>query len=247
MLERGRTAFHCAPSRGPNPSLSGLFQEMDKALLFADLGQEAGLINFAEVPLDDSAWKSTSLRERLRITSLKVLRDNAFLPVPAVISTYVPIGLIWWFGFQCLFMDTSVSLLTELNMKKLLIYQILHGLLGLGATSSLLGFRFKWHLGGTGIHFLMPGTLCSPLLPKLAQLLNLGQGAPRRMKPKGGEGRGGGGGGGRRGGSDSGARAALLAGRAQLRGLRRFASAGAAGGGAGTLGAAAHLPRDSAL
>lgn len=135
------------------------------------------MINFAEVPLNDSAWKSTSLRERLRITSLKVLRDNAFLPVPAVISTYVPIGLIWWFGFQFLFMDTSVSLLTELNMKKFLIYQILHGLLGLGATSSLLGFRFKWHLGGTGIHFLMPGSLCSPLLPKLAQKLSFGLGA----------------------------------------------------------------------
>ena len=175
-----------AQSTGSSRAKSeGLFPaRMDSALLIdkdlGNLGQDAGVLNFAEVPLDNDTWQKTSLRDRLRITSQKVLRDNAFLPVPAVIGTYVPIGLIWWFGFQFLFMDTSASLLSELNMKRFLVYQILHGVLGLGATSSLLGFRFKWHLGSTGIHFLMPGTICSPLLPRVAHLLNFGSGVPWR-------------------------------------------------------------------
>eukprot|EP00438_Fugacium_kawagutii_P009224 Skav224569 [mRNA] locus=scaffold4295:222747:224780:- [translate_table: standard] len=53
-------------------------------------------------------------------------------------------------------------------MRRFLLYNILHSILGFGATSSFLGQRFKFAVGGTGLHFLWPGTICSPVLPSVA-------------------------------------------------------------------------------
>jgi len=68
----------------------------------------------------------------------------------------------------------SCKLFTELNMRRFIVYNVLHGVTGFGATSSLLGFRFKIAVGGPMLHFLTPGTICSPLLPFVASLFSCG-------------------------------------------------------------------------
>ncbi|CAE8637382.1 unnamed protein product [Polarella glacialis] len=54
-------------------------------------------------------------------------------------------------------------------MRSFIVYNALHGVVGLGATTGLLGLRFKIAALGPLLHFSTPGTLCSPLFPELAR------------------------------------------------------------------------------
>ena len=136
-----------------------------------DLGEGPGFLNVTEFPISDEELKSLTFRERVKICNEKFLRDNGVCPVPAFIATYACIGALWWAGVL-FFMDPKESLLSEMNMKRFLLYSILHSILGFGATSSLLGQRFKLAVGGTGIHFMWPGTICSPTFPSLVGLIS---------------------------------------------------------------------------
>lgn len=141
-------------------------------LLPNDLGEGPGFLNITEFPIkSDEEWKTLTFRERVKICNEKFLRDNGICPVPAFIATYACIGALWWAGVL-FFMDPKESLVSEMNMKRFLLYSILHSILGFGATSSLLGQRFKLAVGGTGIHFMWPGTICSPTFPSLVSLVS---------------------------------------------------------------------------
>lgn len=141
-------------------------------LLPNDLGEGPGFLNITEFPIkSDEEWKTLTFRERVKICNEKFLRDNGVCPVPAFIATYACIGALWWAGVL-FFMDPKESLVSEMNMKRFLLYSILHSILGFGATSSLLGQRFKLAVGGTGIHFMWPGTICSPTFPSLVSLVS---------------------------------------------------------------------------
>lgn len=148
--------------------------------LGGSLGGGPGLFNVCEFPVEEEEWKGLSFRERVKICNAKFLRDNGILPIPAFISTYACIGLLWWAGLR-FFQDPSLPFFSELNMKRMMLYNILHSILGFGATSSFLGQRFKFAVGGTGIHFLWPGTICSPLLPDLLRRLGISVPARRSV------------------------------------------------------------------
>ena len=149
---------------------NGASLAMEK-LLPNDLGEGPGFLNITEFPIkSDEEWKTLTFRERVKICNEKFLRDNGICPVPAFIATYACIGALWWAGVL-FFMDPKESLVSEMNMKRFLLYSILHSILGFGATS-LLGQRFKLAVGGTGIHFIWPGTICSPTFPSLVSLVS---------------------------------------------------------------------------
>ena len=159
------------------PLVSSSFQKLAtklatmEKLLPNDLGEGPGFLNVTEFPIKDEDWKSLTFRERVKICNEKFLRDNGVCPVPAFIATYACIGALWWAGVR-FFMDPTQSLFSDLNMKRFLLYSVLHSILGFGATSSLLGQRFKLAVGGTGIHFLWPGTICSPTFPSLVSTVS---------------------------------------------------------------------------
>lgn len=131
------------------------------------LGESAGLLNVSEFPVKEEDFKAMGFRERVKICNQKYLRENGVLPVPAFIATYACIGALWWAGAK-LVLDPTIPFFSDLNMRRFLLYNILHSILGFGATSSFLGQRFKFAVGGTGLHFLWPGTICSPVLPSVA-------------------------------------------------------------------------------
>ena len=155
--------------RSVSPELSAQIVPMQKPLV-SDLGAGPGILNVTEFPVKEEDWKTLTFRERVKICNEKFLRDNGILPVPAFIATYACIGGLWWAGFL-LFMDPAQSFFSDLNMKRFMLYNTLHSILGFGATSSFLGQRFKLAVGGTGLHFLWPGTICSPLFPSLVSKL----------------------------------------------------------------------------
>lgn len=59
-------------------------------------------------------------------------------------------------------------LFSDANMKKFILYNSLHGVLGFGATSGALGSRYLIPFG-TGLQLLTPGSLSAPLLPALVE------------------------------------------------------------------------------
>lgn len=144
---------------------------MKKPLVSRDLGEASGFLNVTEFPVKEEEWKPMSFRDRVKICNDKFLRDNGIMPVPAFIATYASIGALWWAGVV-FFLDPAQPFFSDLNMKRFLLYSILHSILGFGATSSFLGQRFKFAVGGPGIHFLWPGTICSPLFPSVVSYVN---------------------------------------------------------------------------
>lgn len=160
----------------------GKLQPLSCALLHASDSPGPGIINLTATPFTPEEWKRATFRERLQGWCDKIVRDNGILPMTTVVFVYSLIGLLWWSVFRYYVMNANPAagffqcgagcqpFFSDLNMRRFVVYNVLHGVLGFGATSSLLGFRFKVALGSCAIHFLTPGSLCSPLLPAVARL-----------------------------------------------------------------------------
>lgn len=121
------------------------------------------------LPLDPETWKRATFRERIKAFTDNSTRGNGDLPPLTLLSVYAIFGTIWWYLWSHFFMDHSQDMLSEFNMRRFIVYNGLHGVVGMGATCGLLGFRFKIAVLGPALHFLTPGTICSPLLPELVR------------------------------------------------------------------------------
>lgn len=163
---------------------------MDKNLLNAGDKQAVrkrtpgpDFINCTASPLTSEEFKAASFRQRLEAWNEKIVHDNTILPLPTVFVVYSLIGALWWALWRYVVMDADpeggifqcgdrcLPFFSDLNMRRFIVYNVLHGVVGLGATSGLLGFRFKIAVGAPFLHFMTPGTLCCPLLPGLVGLL----------------------------------------------------------------------------
>jgi len=125
----------------------------------------------SSLPMDADEWKQATFRERLTSFVGVSTKGNGDLPTITVTSVYAIFGVIWWYIWSKFFMDHDQDFLGDFNMRRFIMYNALHGLVGLGATCGLLGFRFKIPAFGVALSFLTPGAICSPLLPEVVRLL----------------------------------------------------------------------------
>eukprot|EP00440_Ansanella_granifera_P004625 gb/GFBE01005014.1/.p1 GENE.gb/GFBE01005014.1/~~gb/GFBE01005014.1/.p1 ORF type:complete len:575 (+),score=122.97 gb/GFBE01005014.1/:1-1725(+) len=124
------------------------------------------LLNPNEVPdFESEAFRKLGSRDQIRLIFEAVATSNYSMPVCAVFAMYGFFGALWFGVYYFVVMDPSAAMFSSLNMRKFILYNILHGVLGFGATCGPLGGKMKVPLGATGLTFLTPGTLCSPLFP----------------------------------------------------------------------------------
>mmetsp|Transcript_94073 Transcript_94073/g.196283 ORF Transcript_94073/g.196283 Transcript_94073/m.196283 type:complete len:578 (+) Transcript_94073:46-1779(+) len=115
--------------------------------------------------VDDEEWATMSVRERLGWFYDRCAHANFSLPVFQIFGIYIAIGLVWFAGWVFLGMDKSQSMFCAENARRFIVYNILHGLTGIGATCGPLGVKNKVPYFAPFLHFLTPGTIASPLLP----------------------------------------------------------------------------------
>jgi len=100
---------------------------------------------------------------------------------------YLWIGLYWFIGFYlaCWFSGPLLNHLTGkggdwillgdlfslINIRRFILYNVLHGVTGFGATCGPLGAKDKLGHGAMLYQCTTPGTLCSPLLPAVVGLV----------------------------------------------------------------------------
>eukprot|EP00929_Paragymnodinium_shiwhaense_P039526 TRINITY_DN20743_c0_g1_i2.p1 TRINITY_DN20743_c0_g1~~TRINITY_DN20743_c0_g1_i2.p1 ORF type:complete len:567 (-),score=54.49 TRINITY_DN20743_c0_g1_i2:571-2271(-) len=113
----------------------------------------------------EETWSILSFRERFRVYFKDSAAANYSLPVFPIVVLTIILGVIWFAVFWYLIRDDSADFFSELNVRKFILYNVLHGVLGCGATSGPLGLKFRVPFGNAALIFLTPGTLCSPLLP----------------------------------------------------------------------------------
>lgn len=120
---------------------------------------------------ETEAWERLSDRDRYRIYFDEAAAANCTMPVFTLAFITIVLGLIWFAVFWYLVRDAEQDLFSELNMRKFVLYNVLHGVLGFGASSGPLGAKFKVPWGLPFLMFLTPGTLCSPLFPGVVSLV----------------------------------------------------------------------------
>lgn len=118
------------------------------------------------VPFEESLWRSLGFRERVRLW-MKQLDKKA--PVPIVAALLYAFKLPLWFAvFNYIFRNRRLPFSADLNVKRWIVYNVLHDVLGLGATSGPLGFKFNLKVPCEAWwYFLTPGTLTFPLVPRV--------------------------------------------------------------------------------
>mmetsp|Transcript_80148 Transcript_80148/g.226883 ORF Transcript_80148/g.226883 Transcript_80148/m.226883 type:complete len:557 (-) Transcript_80148:24-1694(-) len=124
----------------------------------------------APVPIPEPTWRKLDFRGRLRAWV-----DSFFVhpnPVPFVAAVAHIIKLLLWFAiFNWCVRDRKLILSAELNVKRWVLYNILVDVLGCGATSGPLGFKYDITKPfETWWYFLTPGTVTQPLVPALGGL-----------------------------------------------------------------------------
>mmetsp|Transcript_129800 Transcript_129800/g.403711 ORF Transcript_129800/g.403711 Transcript_129800/m.403711 type:complete len:588 (+) Transcript_129800:70-1833(+) len=119
----------------------------------------------------EANWDRLSYRERMGAYFRESAGANYTLPVFLIVLVTIVLGLIWFAAFWYLVRDASLDFFSERNMRKFILYNVLHGVLGLGASSGPLGVKFRVPFGNAALVFLTPGTLCSPLFPRIVGLL----------------------------------------------------------------------------
>lgn len=119
----------------------------------------------------EADWCKLSYRDRFALYFHEGATANYTLPVFLIFFVTVILGLIWFAAFWYLVRDASLDFFSERNMRKFILYNVLHGVLGFGATSGPLGVKFKVPFGNAALVFLTPGTVCSPLLPGMVGLV----------------------------------------------------------------------------
>eukprot|EP00931_Biecheleriopsis_adriatica_P091359 TRINITY_DN65246_c0_g1_i1.p1 TRINITY_DN65246_c0_g1~~TRINITY_DN65246_c0_g1_i1.p1 ORF type:complete len:572 (-),score=72.42 TRINITY_DN65246_c0_g1_i1:115-1800(-) len=120
----------------------------------------------APLTIKEPQWRQSDFRTRLRLW-ITLLDQGAPFPVSAALIYLVKLPL-WFAIFNYFVRNRRQAFSSELNVKRWIIYNILHDVLGCGATSGPLGFKFdpKWPVEAWW-YFLTPGTLTVPLVPKL--------------------------------------------------------------------------------
>jgi hypothetical protein len=114
-------------------------------------------------------FEKLSLRERMGMYFEVVAGANSTLPVPLLLIVYSVFGLIWYAGYRYLVLDTTQDFWSEQNMRKFVLYNILHGLFGFGATNGPLGAgKAKVPVMANFLTALTPNSMCSPLFPAVA-------------------------------------------------------------------------------
>lgn len=119
----------------------------------------------------EASWDSLSYRDRFRSYFQASAAANYTLPVFPIVIITIVLGLVWFAVFWYLVRDEAQAFFSERNMRKFILYNVLHGVLGFGASSGPLGVKFKVPFGLAAMMFLTPGTLCSPLLPGVVGLV----------------------------------------------------------------------------
>lgn len=92
-------------------------------------------------------------------------------PLAIIFVLYTVWGIIWFSVFNWLVRDRYEDFFSDVNMRKFVLYNILHGVLGFGASCGPLGSKMKVPFGATMATYLTPGTMSSPLFPKFVGLL----------------------------------------------------------------------------
>lgn len=120
----------------------------------------------APIPFEESMWRRAGFRERLRLWGDVLDRGN---PFPVYFALIYAVKLPMWFAvFNYMFRNRRLPFSAEINVKRWIVYNVLHDVLGLGATSGPLGFKFNPKVPCEAWwYFLTPGTLTVPLLPQL--------------------------------------------------------------------------------
>jgi len=113
----------------------------------------------------EEKWDSLSYRERMMPFFYKAAVANYTMPVALLSALYIFLGFVWFAFFWYVIRDPTQELFSERNARKFVLYNVLHGVLGFGAANGPLGLKMSFPFGSTGLMFLTPGTLCSPLLP----------------------------------------------------------------------------------
>mmetsp|Transcript_160231 Transcript_160231/g.509996 ORF Transcript_160231/g.509996 Transcript_160231/m.509996 type:complete len:573 (+) Transcript_160231:56-1774(+) len=121
--------------------------------------------------VDDETWSRMGLRERYRLYFSRRSASNYTMPVFLVAALYSSVGLVWAAGYYWLAMNRSESIFSPGNARIFIVYNVLHGVCGLGATCGPLGLKNRVPFCACLLTFLTPGTMCSPLLPGLVGCL----------------------------------------------------------------------------
>merc|ERR1719174_1645599 len=122
-------------------------QDLKTALTSADAQQmdtkkafgKQGLWDPVPIPISESVWRRLNFRGRLRIWLELADNGNPF-PIGAAVVYAVKFP-IWFSVFNYVFRDRQLPFSSELNVKRWIVYNLLHDVLGFGATSGQIGFK----------------------------------------------------------------------------------------------------------
>lgn len=131
--------------------------------------KRAGFFRPADPPCQNEEYLELTQQQRTDKWVEQLCREGAGIPY-CIYVYYVFKGLSWWALFYYMVADRSLGLSDEKNVKRFIVYNVLNDVLGLGACNGPLGHRFTRPIE-TWWYFMTPGTICSPLLPWVASVV----------------------------------------------------------------------------